>query len=197
MQKSFYNNISYNISRIQDNYSLCKKNECDMKNLKIILASIMCFILPGCTSNSIDFYKDKKQKIDMREFFNGEVEGWGALFDIGGKQTRSFYVLIKGSWKGNDGILDEVFDFDDGEHTKRKWEVYFENDQIFKGRAHDVIGYAKGHQLGSAINLNYVLEVPYNNSTIKLSMDDWMYKLYQNNILNKTSLKKFVFKFRC
>jgi hypothetical protein len=36
----------------------------------------------------------------MREFFSGEVEGWGALFDLRGRQTRSFYVLIKEAGKG-------------------------------------------------------------------------------------------------
>jgi hypothetical protein len=75
--------------------------------------------------------------------------------------------------------------------STRKWEVYFSNNHLFKANAHDVVGNANGVQKGSAVNLNYVLEVPYKNSTIKLSMDDWMYKIQDNIVINKTSMKKF------
>lgn len=160
-----------------------------MKKLKIL--GILCFLLPGCSSNHIDYYSDNKEKMDLREFFDGEIEGWGALFDIWGRQTRSFYVHIKGSWDGNSGILDERFDFNDGEKQTRKWNINFENDHIFKANAGDVIGDARGLQKGNAVNLNYILEVPYNNSTIRLSMDDWMYKIEGGGVINKTSMKKF------
>ncbi|MGV2433378.1 MAG UNVERIFIED_CONTAM: DUF3833 domain-containing protein [Rickettsiaceae bacterium] len=86
-----------------------------MKKIKIILTSLLCLLLPGCGSGNIEYYANKKEKMDMREFFDGEIEGWGALFDIWGNGTRSFYVYIKGSWKDNEGILDEKFNFDDGE----------------------------------------------------------------------------------
>lgn len=162
-----------------------------MKKIKIILTSMFCFLISGCGSKSIDYYESRKEKIDMREFFNGEIEGWGALFDIWGNQTRSFYVHINGSWDGNKGVLDEKFDFDDGEKQTRKWDVYFENESVFKAKALDIIGDATGIQKGNAVNLNYILEVPYKNSTINLSMDDWMYKIQDNAVVNKTSMKKF------
>lgn len=160
-----------------------------MKKLKLF--SLLCLLLPGCSSKTIENYADRKDKMDLRQFFDGEIEGWGTLFDVWGIQTRSFYLHVKGSWNGNEGILDEKFDFDDGEKQTRKWNVYFENDNIFKANAGDVIGDAKGIQKGNAVNLKYILEIPYNNSTIKLSMDDWMYKIEGVMVVNKTSMKKF------
>jgi hypothetical protein len=165
-----------------------------MKKLQIMIMSILCFLLPGCSNNSIDYYSSKKNKIDLRSFFNGEIEGWGALFDYSGRQTRSFHVTLKGSWDKNNGVLQEWFVFDDGERTERRWEIDFADENSFKGLAKDVIGQAKGLQNGGAVNLNYILSVPYNNSTIDLRMDDWMYLIEDDIILNRTSMRKFGFK---
>ncbi|MCE2731376.1 MAG: DUF3833 domain-containing protein [Rickettsiaceae bacterium] len=165
-----------------------------MKKIQIMIMSIICFFIPGCSNNSIDYYSNKKNKIDLRAFFQGEIEGWGALFDYRGRQTRSFYVTLKGTWDKNRGVLEEWFIFDNGEKTERKWEINFSNDLMFIGTAKDIVGEAKGKQNGNAVNLNYVLNIPYNNSTINLNMDDWMFLVEDNIILNRTSMKKFGFK---
>ena len=163
-----------------------------MNKIKIFLMSVMCFFIPGCDNNSIDYYVDKKEKVDFKTFFAGNVEGWGSLFDYQGRQTRSFWVKIKGTFQEDTGILEEWFEFDDGEKSQRTWNVTFANDRTFVGRAHDVIDDAKGVQKGNAINLNYTLRVPYGDSTIDLSMDDWMYQLEGNTILNRTSMREVV-----
>jgi hypothetical protein len=165
-----------------------------MKKIQLIIMSIICFLIPGCNNNSIEHYNSKKNKVDLRSFFNGDIEAWGALFDYQGRQTRTFYAAIKGTWEQNNGVLEEWFVFDDGEKTERKWDVHFSDDQIFTGTAKDVIGTAHGRQNGNAVNLHYVLNVPYNNSTINLNMDDWMYLVGDKVIVNRTSMKKFGFK---
>ena len=166
-----------------------------MKKIQIFLMSILCFIFPGCQNNSIEQYSHRKNKIDLRSFFDGEIEGWGAIFDYKGIQSRTFHVKIKAHWKDqNNGVLDEWFDFDDGEKTERQWKVSFSNNSVFIANAKDVVGDAKGEQQGNAINMHYTLEVPYNKSTINLKMDDWMYLIEDGLILNKTSMKKFGFK---
>ena len=70
----------------------------------------------------------------------------------------------------------------------------YSNQQMFIGRAKDIIGNAEGVQSGNAVNLHYTLQVPYKDSTIDLAMDDWMYLIEGNIILNRTSMKKFGFK---
>jgi len=165
-----------------------------MKKIKLFIISLLCFFLPGCNNNSIDYYANKKPKVDLRSFFHGDVEGWGALFDYQGRQIRSFHVSIKGDWDKNNGKLKEWFVFDDGEKTERVWELNFTDDTAFVGRANDVIGEAKGSQNGNAANLHYVLNVPYKGSSINLNMDDWMYLAEDNILLNRTSMKKFGFK---
>jgi hypothetical protein len=78
--------------------------------------------------------------------------------------------------------------------TERKWHIEFSDNSMFVAGAGDVIGEAKGIQNGNAINMHYVLSVPYDGSTINLKMDDWMYLVDKDIILNRTSMKKFGFK---
>ncbi len=141
-------------------------------------------------SNRLKPFQEKQPKLDLRQFFNGTVEGWGSLFDYLGRPTRRFYVKIQGTWDAKNGRLDEWFDFDDGEKTERIWNISYQDDQYFFARAGDVIGQAIGQQAGNSVNLRYRLRVPYKKSTIDLTMDDWMYLVDQSTILNRTKMKK-------
>ncbi len=165
-----------------------------MNKIKTFITSVFCLLIAGCENNTIDFYADKKAKVDLRAFLNGPVEGWGALFDYQGRQTRSFTVTMKGTWTENKGILEEWFEFDDGEKTERVWDIHFVADQVFVAKAKDVVEDANGSQRGNAINMHYTLQVPYNGKTIDLNMNDWMYKIADGIILNRTTMKKFGFK---
>lgn len=162
-----------------------------MKKIKLFILSVFCLIIQGCHNNSPDYYTQRKDKIDLRSFFDGNVEGWGAIFDYQGRQIKNFHVTIKGNWDHNNGVLDEHFEFSDGEKTSRKWEIVFIDDQLFIGKAKDILNNAHGVQKGNIINIHYTLQVPYKKSTINLKMDDWMYKLADNMVLNRTTMKKF------
>jgi hypothetical protein len=166
-----------------------------MKKLyKLILMALSCVLMPGCSNNSLDYYESRKNKVDLRNFFAHEVEGWGGIFDYQGRQIRSFHVKIKGTWQQNHGQLAEVFHFDDGEVSKRVWDINFSTADNFTATATDVIGKAKGMQQGNAVNMAYTLQIPYNKTLLNVKMDDWMYLVTNDTILNRTSMKKFGFK---
>jgi Protein of unknown function (DUF3833) len=162
-----------------------------LKKLYKLLMAISCFLAPGCSNNSLEYYDNRQQKIDLRSFFAHEVEGWGGIFDYQGRQTRSFHVKIKGTWQQDRGQLAEIFLFDDGEVTERIWEIKYSTTNNFTATAKDVIGDAKGSQQGNAINMSYTLQIPYNNRLLNVGMDDWMYLISNDTILNRTSMKKF------
>ena len=42
-----------------------------MNKLKFLAMSFVCFMFSGCTNNSIDYYGDKPNKMDLRNFFDG------------------------------------------------------------------------------------------------------------------------------
>lgn len=151
----------------------------------------------GCSlfsHNSIEAYKDRNPKVDLRTFFNGDVEGWGGIFDYSGSQISSFTVQLRGTWANDkQGTLEEWFEFDDGRKTQRKWDLTFSDDKMFVGQAADVVGDGVGTQMGNAINMNYTLRIPYKDSTLDVVLDDWIYGITPDVVLNRGRMKKFGF----
>lgn len=162
-----------------------------MKYIKLLLSSVLCLFISGCTDNKLEYYENNKPKLDLRSFFSGDFNAWGGIYDFRGKLTRTFHIKMKGTWQGNEGLLEEWFSFDDGEKLERTWKISFKNDNMFIGNANDVIGEAIGNQKGNAVNVHYTLRIPYDGKTLDLKMDDWMYLVEDNVMLNRTSMKKF------
>lgn len=157
---------------------------------KNILIIFLCFFLGAC-STSIDEYAGTEPKFDMREFFDGKTVAHGILQDFSGKVIRTFRVDIDGKFDGNKGVLDEDFIFDDGEKDKRIWYIEFLDDNNFIANADDAVGEARGKQVGRALNMKYVLRIPYKDSTLDVTLDDWMFKIDDNNLMNVSYMSKF------
>jgi hypothetical protein len=164
-----------------------------MKSLTALLLALG-ITLSSCSSTSINDYSKNAPKLVPQEFFNGNLSAHGVVKDRSGKVTRYFNATIKAYWENGVGTLDEKFIFDDGEIQYRTWKLSPTIEAKFKATAGDVIGVGEGEFAGNAINLNYVLAVKYNNSTINLRVDDWMWLVDSNTVLNESTLTKFGFK---
>lgn len=136
-------------------------------------------------------YKSETPKFDMKKYFNGDIEAWGVFQDFKGKVSNRFYVRMKASWNGNVGTLKEDFKFHDGTVQQRTWVITLTDENNFTATAGDVIGPAKGEIYGNAIRMQYVLALPVKGKTYNLSMDDWMYLMDEEYVINKTKMKKF------
>ena len=92
-----------------------------MKNIITFLGVLM---LLGCSSTNISQYQNTTPKINVKEFFNGKIEGHGFFQNrFTGKIEKRYYVEMTGSWNGNDGTLSEVFYLDDNTTMKRQWHL--------------------------------------------------------------------------
>jgi hypothetical protein len=161
------------------------------KSISIILLAMSLF---SCSSIKPKDYKENNPKLDIRSYLNGKVKAWGMLEDRSGKVTRRFTVEMEGKWNGNEGVLEEYFTFDDGEKSKRIWTIKFSDDHNFTATAGDVIGVAKGSQYGNAMQMEYVLDLEVDKekkTKYKVTLDDWMYLLDDNILVNKSTIKKF------
>jgi hypothetical protein len=161
------------------------------KSISIILLSMSLF---SCSIINPKDYKENNPKLDIRSYLNGKVKAWGILEDRSEKVTRRFTVEMEGKWSGNEGVLEEHFTFDDGEKSKRIWTIKFSDDHHFTASAGDVIGVAKGSQYGNALQMEYVLDLEVDkkkNTRYKVTLDDWMYLLDDNTLVNKSTIKKF------
>ena len=68
-------------------------------------------------------FKDQKPRLVIEEYLKGEVKAWGILQNRSGKVTRQFSAVLNGKWDGKQLILDEVFNWNDGEIQNRQWKI--------------------------------------------------------------------------
>lgn len=148
-------------------------------------------LLTGCGGPGIESYQGREPAMDIRQYFNGDVEAWGVYLNRSGMAEEQFHVVMKGDFKGSDGTLQEKFTYSDGKTSERTWKVSFSDDHHFTGTAHDVVGVAQGSQFGNAVNMRYVLRVPVKNTTYDISMDDWMYRMDEKTLINRIEMRKF------
>ena len=169
----------------------------NIKVLKSILLIISLILITSCSTNSTmkpEDFKNKEPRLIIEEYLSGEVKAWGVLQNRSGKVIRQFSADLNGKWDGKQLILDEKFNWDDGEIQTRQWQITKIDDNNYVGTAPDVVGEATGVQYGSAFKFKYDLMVPFKNKNIKISFDDWIFKQDEKVAINRATLTKFGFK---
>jgi len=154
------------------------------------LLLICCLVLNAC-STPLDQYKSQTPTLALETFFNGQLRAYGMVQDYSNKVTRRFSVDMVGTWQDNKGILEEDFLYADGEQQRRVWHLTKLADGQYSGRAEDVVGTARGRVEGFAFNWGYTLQVPIDGEIMEFQLDDWMYLVEENHLLNRATMKKF------
>jgi len=150
----------------------------------------LLLLLTAC-STTIEDYRGMKPALDLRQFFNGQVTAWGQVQDRSGKVIKRFTVDMTGTWKGNEGTLEEHFHYDDGTRQTRIWYLTALPHGQYIGRADDVVGEAKGQVQGPALKWSYTLALPVEGRTWHISFDDWMYLHDTHTMMNRAVMSKF------
>jgi hypothetical protein len=136
-------------------------------------------------------FKDQKPRLIIEDYLSGNVKAWGILENRSGKVTRQFSADLNGKWDGKKLILDEKFNWSDGEVQIRKWTINKIDDHNYEGTADDVVGTAKGYSYGPAFKFEYVLSVPIKGKEIKIKFDDWIFKQDNKIAINRAKMTKF------
>ena len=160
--------------------------------MKKILSFTLIIFLIGCTSNMkpTDF-KDQKPRLIIEDYLSGNVKAWGILQNRSGKVIRQFSADLNGKWDGKQLILDEKFNWSDGEVQTRQWKINKIDEHNYEGTAGDVVGTAKGFSYGPAFKFEYVLLVPVKGKEIKITFDDWIFKQDERVAINRATMTKF------
>lgn len=158
----------------------------------------VCLILPfillaGCSSTDVSIYAKNKPEFKLEEFFNGPLTAHGVLKNRSGEVTRYFNADLMGSWKDGVGTLKENFLFDDGEKQQRVWTLKPNANGQYTSTAGDVVGKGSLALSGNALFMKYVLQVPYDGDVINVNVDDRMYMVNKNVVINESVLSKFGF----
>ncbi len=139
-------------------------------------------------------FKDQKPRLVIEEYLSGNVKAWGILQNRSGKVIRQFSADLDGKWDGKQLILDEKFNWSDGEIQNRQWQIKKLDQHNYEGTAGDVVGKAKGFSYGPAFKFEYVLLVPIKGKNIKIKFDDWIFKQDEKVAINRATMTKFGFK---
>ncbi len=158
---------------------------------RLIIFFLLTFLI-GCSSNMkpTDF-KDQQPRLIIEEYLSGKVKAWGILQNRSGEVTRQFNAELNGNWDGSKLILDELFNWNDGEKQTRQWVIKKIDNHNYEGTAGDVVGTAKGYSYGPAFKFEYVLLVPVKGKNIKITFDDWIFMQDERVAINRATMTKF------
>jgi hypothetical protein len=157
----------------------------------LLAIAAMTPVLSGCASQQVDSYTNDKPLLDLAQYFNGTLDAYGVFTDRSGTVVKRFTVVMRCTWQGNDGVLDEDFTYSDGTTQKRIWRLKQLPDGAYTGTADDVIGTAQGQARGNAFNWKYTLALPVDGTVYNVQFDDWMYLMTDKVMLNKATMTKF------
>ena len=161
---------------------------------KFFLLIITVLFITSCSSKQSmkpEDFKDQVPRLIIEDYLSGNVKAWGILQNRSGKVTRQFSANLNGTWDGKKLVLDEKFNWSDGEVQTRKWKISKIDEHNYEGTAEDVVGKARGFSYGPAFKFEYVLLVPIKGKEIKITFDDWIFKQDEKIAINRATMTKF------
>ena len=139
------------------------------------------------------FYAGQQPALDLPSYFNGTLDAHGMFQDRHGTVIKRFTVVMRCSWSGDVGTLDEDFTYADGSKQRRVWTLRKSGAGRFIGTAADVVGQAVGEVAGNALRWQYVLALPVDGTVYNVDMEDWMFLVDGRAMLNRATMSKFGF----
>lgn len=164
-----------------------------IRQCHLIIWGLSFMLLSACSTVKVTDYQANAPVLSLPDFFEGELTAHGVVKNRWGKVERYFNAAISASWTDGVGTLDEHFVFDDGEKQHRKWTLKPNGKGQYIGTAGDVVGEGVARVAGNAVFLKYVLQIEYKGSKLNLSVDDRMYLINDNTLINESRLTKWGF----
>lgn len=158
---------------------------------RFLLLLVLALSIASCGSVDVARYADQQPTLDLERFFSQPVKAWGMFQKRSGEVAKRFEVNIVSRREGNNLILDERFLYSDGTRQRRVWVITPTGQGGWIGRADDVVGVASGQVAGNTLHWRYRLNLPVGDSTYEMSMDDWMYLMDEDTLINRTRMSKF------
>lgn len=155
------------------------------------LTLLFVLLLSSCSMDELPRYAQQQPTLKVEQFFLGTLDAWGMFQQRNGQVVKRFHVVLVGKMLGRELVLDEQFVYDDGSKQQRIWRLTQAADGSWRGRADDVEGEAIGQVAGNTLNWRYTLLLPVDGKTYAMQMDDWMYLLDDNTMINRASMRKF------
>lgn len=162
-----------------------------MRLFRFSLPLLLLAAVSACSSVGVEDYASNSPRLVAEQFFNGQLSAHGVVKNRAGKVIRFFNADISAYWRDGVGTLDEQFVFDDGEQQRRVWTLKPLGDGRYRASAGDVVGEAEAQIAGNSMFLDYVLRIPYQDSSLAIHIDDRMYLVNERVLINESRMSKF------
>lgn len=167
-----------------------------MKKTFLILSSLFlissCSILNQMKSGSELDYLEKGAQFDIKNFFDGNVEGFAIVQDGNGKIIDTKTITISGDWDENKGTIKQKFTTADGKKDSRTWLITLEDDgKNFSAIGHDIVSPVQGKQAGNAMQMLYSLSLSgsVKGQKTTVNFDDKLYLVDKNSAIMISTAK--------
>ncbi len=159
---------------------------------RLFLSALLATLGSGCANPDLRDFANAEPALDLVAYFTGRTQAWGQFQDRFGNVRRRFIVDIIGTWDGEILTLTEAFRYHDGETEQRIWRLRRRGATGWEGTADGVVGTASGEVSGNAFNWRYTFDLQTGNDrTLRLTFDDWMWRLDEHVLLNRATVSKF------
>ena len=152
---------------------------------------LIVFLLSGCSGMKVTDFADNKNRLLVEEYFLGHTVAWGIFEDRFGNLRRQFKVNIDGYLEDGLFVLDEEFEYLDGEKDQRTWRIKIIDEGLYEGKASDIVGSATGIAKGNALNWQYTMKLPIGEKNLKVKFDDWMFLQSDGVLINRATVSKW------
>jgi hypothetical protein len=159
--------------------------------MRQFLLSACLLLLAACGNVPVEHYRDETPKLDLPHFFTGHVQATGIFQKRSGEVAKRFKVDIDGHMQGANLILEERFVYSDGTRQQRTWTLVPTGNGGWRGTAGDVIGVAEGQVAGNTLHWRYTLDLEVDGSRHAVQLDDWMFLMDENTLVNRSYMSKF------
>lgn len=154
------------------------------------LLLLTCLLLGSCGNVGVERYAGERPALDLAAFFSQPVQAWSMFQKRSGEVVKRFHVCIGSRREGERLILDERFVYSDGTRQQRVWTLVPDGPGRWRGTAGDVIGEARGEVAGNALRWRYQLDLPVDGRHWQMDMDDWMFLMDEDTLINRTRMSK-------
>lgn len=158
------------------------------------LTVLLCSVLMASCSSVERTFQQAEPRLVLEDFFTGNTKAWGLFEDRFGNLRRQFSVDIQGHVDGDTLILDEAFQFNDGEQSRRVWHITRVAEGRYEGRADDVIGTATGVVEGNMLRWQYQLDLKVGDGSWRVTFDDQMWQQDGRVMLNRATVTRWGFR---
>lgn len=159
--------------------------------LALFVAVLVIQYKTGFMAQKTIHYATMNPVFDIRERLNGEMLCEGVIYGPFGRVTSRFVAQMYAEWQGNIGQITEDFCYESGNIQHREWTLKVNDDGQILAEAPDLLGVGQGQQAGSAVMLNYTIQLTKDAGGHTLNVTDWMYLMENGSVMNRSQFRKF------